>query len=192
VIACKKFEALANLEKMNFRSFHRQVAPWIGIALVLSAITGMAFRLGRSWFNINSNWSGFFLSLHSWGWLGDRFSLVALTILAIGVFLLLGSAVVMLWQTRKKLFRAPKAARLAHRLLGLALLLPLALSAITGVAYRVVELNDGSDETLDFLMDLHAGGWLGRGFSPYYVATLGLAVLLSSFSGWQLRRPKKN
>ena len=177
---------------MNSRSFHRRFAPWIGGALVFSALTGMAFRLGRSWFSINSNWSGFFLSLHSWDWLGDRFSLVALAILALGIFVLLGSAVLMLWQTRKKLFRAPKASRLIHRLLGLALLLPLALSALTGVAYRVVELNDGSDETLDFLMDLHAGGWLGRGFSPYYVAALGLAVLLSSFSGWQVGRPKKS
>lgn len=151
----------------------------------------MAFRLGRSWFNLDSRQGGFLLSLHSWAWTGDGLSLVILALLGGGILVLLATAVMMLWQTRKKLFTSPQVPRLAHRLFALVLLLPLALSVVTGVSYRVVELNDGSDETMDFLMDLHAGAWIGRGASPYYVAVLGLAVLALSCTGWKVGRPKK-
>lgn len=177
---------------MNLRVFHRKAAPWIGVGLVFSALTGMAFRLGRSWFDLDSRTGGFLLSMHSWDWLGGWMSLGVLVVLGVGILSLLATAVSMLWQARKKLFHSPKAFRLAHRLLGLALLLPLAVSAVTGVAYRMVELNDGSDETLDFLMDLHTGGWIGRGASPYYVAALGLAVLALSSTGWTIRLRKKH
>lgn len=176
---------------VNPRVFHRKAAPWIGVGLIFSALTGMAFRLGRSWFDLDSRKGGVLLSLHSWDWMGGWFSLVVPVLLGVGILLLLSTAVLMLWQTRKKLFQSPKALRLVHRLLGLVLLLPLAVSVVTGVAYRVVELRDGSDETLDFLMDLHTGGWIGRGVSPYYIAVLGIAVLGLSFTGWKVG-PKKH
>lgn len=176
---------------MNPRLFHRKAAPWIGIGLVFFAITGMAFRLGRSWFSLDSRKGGVLLSLHSWDWLGDWGSLAMLVLLGSGILLLIASAVTMLWQTRKKLFRSPQPTRLIHRIVGLALLLPLTVSVGTGVAYRIVELGDGPDETLDFLMDLHTGGWIGRGASPYYIAVLGATVLALSFTGWRVGRPKK-
>jgi hypothetical protein len=113
-----------------------------------------------------------------------------LVLLGSGIVLLIASVMSMLWQTRKKLFNSPKSMRLIHRLEGFALLLPLTVSVATGVAYRVVELRDGSDGTLDFLMDLHTGGWIGRGVSPYYIAVLGIAVLGLSFTGWKVGRPQ--
>ena len=177
---------------MKLRVFHRKAAPWIGVGLIFFALTGMAFRLGRSWFDLDSRKGGVLLSLHSWDWLGGWGSLAMLVLLGSGIVLLITSAISMLWQTRKKLFQSPQAFRLVHRLLGLVLLLPLAVSVVTGVAYRVVELRDGSDETLDFLMDLHTGGWIGRGVSPYYIAVLGIAVLGLSFTGWKVGRPKKH
>ena len=34
---------------MNFRKLHRKIAPILFLPLLLSALTGISYRIGRSW-----------------------------------------------------------------------------------------------------------------------------------------------
>jgi len=82
--------------------------------------------------------------------------------------------------------------RLFHRLLGIALLLPLTATALTGMAYKFGEDYFGiSDETADLLMDIHEGGWLGKELKVYYVLTVGLGLLGAGLLGLGILLPKK-
>ena len=59
-----------------------------------------------------------------------------------------------------------------------AAILPLAISAITGIGYRIGKKWFGVDkETGNFLMDLHTGEWAGSIFSTAQVLVAGLGLL---------------
>ena len=73
--------------------------------------------------------------------------------------------------------------RLWHRLMGAFLLIPLAASAISGIAYRTGEAFDISEDTLDLLMSIHEGDWLGKEIKPFYILVLGLGLGLIIISG---------
>ena len=40
------------MKKLNWRKVHRFIAPILFLPLLLTTITGVAYRLGRSWFDI--------------------------------------------------------------------------------------------------------------------------------------------
>ena len=82
--------------------------------------------------------------------------------------------------------------RLFHRLLGIALLLPLTATALTGMAYKFGEDYFGiSEETADLLMDIHEGAWLGKELKVYYVLAVGLGLLGAGLLGLGILLPKK-
>jgi uncharacterized iron-regulated membrane protein len=67
--------------------------------------------------------------------------------------------------------------------MGAFLLIPLAASAISGIAYRTGEAFDISEDTLDLLMSIHEGDWLGKEIKPFYILVLGLGLGLIIISG---------
>ena len=82
--------------------------------------------------------------------------------------------------------------RLFHRLLGIALLLPLTATALTGMAYKFGKDYCGiSDKTADLMMDIHEGAWLGKELKVYYVLILGLGLLAAGLLGLCILLPKK-
>jgi hypothetical protein len=82
--------------------------------------------------------------------------------------------------------------RLFHRLVGIALLLPLTATALTGMAYKIGEDYFGiSEESADLLMDIHEGGWLGKELKVYYVLAIGLGLLGAGLLGLGILLPKK-
>ncbi|MFM8981597.1 MAG: PepSY domain-containing protein, partial [Spartobacteria bacterium] len=79
-----------------------------------------------------------------------------------------------------------------HRLLGIALLLPLTATALTGMAYKFGKDYLGiSEETADFLMHIHEGAWLGKELKVFYVLIMGLGLLTAGLLGLGILLPKK-
>lgn len=62
-------------------------------------------------------------------------------------------------------------------------LLPLAVSAISGIDYSTGEACDMSEDTLDLLMSIHEGDWMGKEIKPFYISVLGLGLVLATVSG---------
>ena len=64
--------------KAKLRIFHRKIAPWVLPLLLLSAATGLVYRIGRAWFGMSKETGGKVLHLHSGEWLGDNGSVIYL------------------------------------------------------------------------------------------------------------------
>jgi len=176
--------AVSESRTMNpaFRKFHRFVAPWIFLPLLVTVITGMAYRLGRAWFDLGKVEGSTILHVHIGEWLGKWGSLAYVTITALGLLALIATGATMIWKSRSKL---PQ--RRIHRVLGLILLLPLTATAVTGLAYRIGEQFFHMPEaTEDLLMKIHQGSWLGKPFTPFYVLLLGAGLLVLLFTGLQM------
>ena len=172
---------------VSIRSLHRRLAPWIFILLALSAITGLAYRVGKTWFGVDKEAGNFIMSIHTGEWAGSIFSTLQILAAGLGLLFVLGSGAGIFWKSKS---RQPM--RLFHRLLGIALLLPLTATALTGMAYKIGEDYFGiSEETADLLMDIHEGAWLGKEFKVYYVLILGLGLLAAGLLGLGILLPKK-
>ncbi|MCS6941562.1 MAG: PepSY domain-containing protein [Geminocystis sp.] len=77
-----------------------------------------------------------------------------------------------------------KRIRQLHALLAPIVLLPLLVTVITGVAYRLGKSWFGlSREQVHFLMVIHEGEYLGRFFEPIYVLLNGLGLLWMLVTG---------
>lgn len=85
--------------------------------------------------------------------------------------------------------------RQLHRKLSLIIFLPLALTAVTGVAYQVAtSWFHLDDDKMHFLMDIHAGNF--RGLEKIYpvlngLGVIGLIVTGLTMTGLFRSRPKR-
>lgn len=78
----------------------------------------------------------------------------------------------------------PKLSRTFHRIAAPWLVLPLVLTLATGVTYRLGRAWFGlSRETGNTVLAIHAGEWLGKSGSPFYVLVIGAALLALLVTG---------
>lgn len=172
---------------MKFRLLHRRLAPWLFLLPALAAVTGVAYRAGKKWFGMDRETGKFLMSLHTGEWAGPVFSTAQVLVAGSGLLFILcsGAAIFLKSKSRPPLRRF-------HRVLGLVLLLPLAATALTGMAYKVGEEYLGiSEETADLLMHIHEGAWLGTEAKVYYTTVLGLGLLAAGLLGLGILLPKK-
>ena len=147
--------------------------------LALSAVTGLAYRVGKKWFGVDKEGGNFIMSIHTGEWAGTVFSSLQILVAGLGLLFLLGSGAAMFLKSKSR-----QPIRLFHRLLGIALLLPLTATALTGMAYKFGKDYCGiSDDTADLLMDIHEGAWLGKELKVFYVLILGLGLLAAGLLG---------
>lgn len=172
------------------RKFHRLVAPWLVLPLVVTLITGVVFRIGRAWFGMGDGAGDILMKIHAGEWLGDAVSPVY--VIVMGAFLLAlvvtGGVLILKGKSRK-------GDRFVHRILAFVLVLPLAASALTGIAYKVGdEWLEIPDAKLKIFMIIHEGAWLGKTFKPFYVLFVGVGLLVLAFTGLRLagfpRKPR--
>jgi hypothetical protein len=104
-------------ETVKVRLIHRRLAPWLFILLALSAITGLAYRVGRKWFGVDKEAGNFLMSLHTGEWAGSVFSTLQILTAGLGLLFLLGSGAAMFVKSKSR-----QPLRLSHRLLGAGLL----------------------------------------------------------------------
>jgi hypothetical protein len=63
------------MKKLNWRKIHRFIAPILFLPILLTTVTGVAYRLGRSWFKIpkgEGSLAETLLSIHQGGFLGEQ------------------------------------------------------------------------------------------------------------------------
>jgi len=174
--------------KVSLRHFHRRLAPWIAPPLLLLALTGATYRIGRAYFGLGKDTGGRILDLHAAAWLGETGSAIYLSLVGGFVLFLILSGVWMLATSRTS--RIPNRRR--HRILAVLLCLPLVISALTGMIFRAGEQWFGlSNETKEILMMLHQGSWLGQTLRPLYVLVLAIGVVLLCLTGLRLAFRRK-
>jgi hypothetical protein len=169
------------------RSFHRIVAPWFFILLIITLATGIIYRVGRAWFGMSKETGNKILSVHAGDWMGDIASPLYVIFIGGGLLALLFTGVVLFFKGRAK-----AGPRRIHRILAFILLLPLTASAATGILFKLGEdWFHFSDGTQSILMSIHQGSWLGKELRPYYILFIGLGLLALGIYGWLLvkKRP---
>lgn len=176
-------------EAAAFSQAASSACPLYFLPLLISATTGMGYRLGKSWFNLPHSPANFLLSIHQGAYLGPV--LTPLYILWVGV----GAASLILtgWVLSRRPLGAqsgpsrPRRLLQWHGLIAPIVAVPLFVTTITGVAYyfgsQVLGL---STQQTSLLLRIHQGSYLGSTLKVYYVLLLGLGVCLMAMSGIQM------
>ncbi len=82
------------------RRWHHLASFVFAIPLALSASTGIAYRIGRSWMGFSEEGTKLLMSLHQGSWLGPQWRALYVVFVGGGLLYLLGSAAPMLWRLR--------------------------------------------------------------------------------------------
>lgn len=175
---------------INFRKLHRQSAPIVFIPLILSALTGIAYRLGRTWFGIPKEIANIFLSIHEGRFLGKPLVPVYVLLVGLGLLGMIVTGFTLIkWQGKASKNQGKKDWRWFHRFLAPIAFLPLFVSAITGIAYRLGRAWFGlSGEQASMLLKIHQGSYLGTTFKPFYVLLVGGSLVALLITGIQMTR----
>jgi uncharacterized iron-regulated membrane protein len=175
---------------MNFRNLHRKIAPVLFLPLCLSALTGLAYRIGNSWFGLPNDFGALMLTIHTGRFLGQSLSPFYVLLVGLGLIGIVVTGLNMLLQIRpnKNTAKLTKPhPRSWHRWLAPIFFLPLFVSASTGIMYRLGKLwFDLPKEQTKLLIDLHQGTYLGQSLRPFYVLFVGLGLLGMLVTGIQM------
>ena len=101
IIKRKPSKAKAS-SKRDWRWYHRFVAPIALLPLLVSAITGIGYRLGKAWFGLSNEQAAILLRLHQGSYLGDALKPVYVLLVGIGLIVLLISGIQMTGIVRKR------------------------------------------------------------------------------------------
>lgn len=167
------------MNRVLFRKIHRKVAPIIFIPLLLSAITGIIYRIGKSWFGMSSETADIFMAIHQGEYLGDQLKPIYVLLVGLGLIGMIVSGFTMVIR-RFSSDRPPRAIdlRKIHGLLAPIFFAPLLVSAISGICYRLGKSWFGmSSEQAKIFMTIHQGSYLGSFLKPIYVLLVGLGLL---------------
>lgn len=164
------------------RTFHRKASPWLFALLIVSAVTGMSYRVGRAWFGMTKPTGDAIMNVHTGSWIGSWASPFYILLVGGGLVFLLVTGGVLLVRSK-----ARQGARAWHRWAAFVMLLPLAITAVTGILCGL----DGAWYSLPknvsrFAMTLHEGRWLGQAGRPFYVLFVGLGLLVLGAAGLRL------
>ncbi len=166
----------------RLRFLHRRLSPWFLVPLVFIAVTGLIYRIGRAWFGMSKETGHEIMKLHSGEWMGVDVSVVYLFLVGGGLLFLVCSGLWMWFSGNSK-----SARRKPHRVLAITFSLPLVLSSVTGMAYHAgakwFQMDEG---TLDILMSLHQGTWMGKELRAYYILLLGTGMIALCLTGLRL------
>lgn len=168
-----------------FRKLHRRIAPILFLPLLASALTGVAYRLGRSWFGIPSSVANFFMVIHQGEYLGQP--LVPIYVLLVGLGLI-GMIVTGLTMIKRPSNRPQEQTKLTiqklHQILAPIIFLPLLVSAVTGIVYRLGKDWFGlSNEQAAIFLRIHQGTYLGGFWRVVYVFLIGLGLVVMLITG---------
>jgi len=175
------------MANVNFRKLHRQIGLIIFIPLLLTAITGVIYRLAESWFGIEGDATKIFMVIHQGSYLGKELRPFYVLLLALGTIGIIVSGLMMikfLGANRPERAGAKLDFRKVHRLAAPIIFLPLAVSTLTGLIYRIGRSwFKMSDEVGEIFLNIHQGEYLGDVLMPIYVLFVGLGAIMMLVSG---------
>ena len=73
----------------NSRQFHKALAPWVFLPLLISSITGLLYRISKDLLGYPRDQVHWLMSLHEGEWLGDNGELIYVFLNSIGVLWML-------------------------------------------------------------------------------------------------------
>jgi hypothetical protein len=93
---------LSLLRRPRLRSWHAWLAPLLFAPLMVSAITGISFRLGQAWVDLPAPAARWLLKVHQGSYLGKDLRVIYVLLLGLGALALLGTGLGMtsLWRRR--------------------------------------------------------------------------------------------
>ncbi|GAB4306209.1 MAG: hypothetical protein Fur0025_48220 [Oscillatoriaceae cyanobacterium] len=91
----------AKIAKLDFRTIHRIAAPILFLPFLVSAITGVAYRIGKSWFGMSGDQGEILLAIHQGEYLGDFFLPIYVLLVGLGLLGMIVTGINMLGWFRK-------------------------------------------------------------------------------------------
>ena len=88
--------------KFNFRIIHRIAAPILFLPLLVSAVTGVTYRIGRSWFGMSRENAEIFLEIHQGEYLGEIFQPIYVLFVGLGLLGMIATGINMLGWFRRQ------------------------------------------------------------------------------------------
>jgi hypothetical protein len=170
---------------MNLRQLHRRSAPFIFVPLLVTALTGLTAFIGTEWFKMSDEFGDFMMSLHEGRFLGKPLVPIYILLVGIGLLGMIVTGIGML----KKQFRFPSKFhwRSIHQFLAPIAMLPLLVSIVTGVGYRLGRnwLNVPKSE-IGILLKIHQGLYFGSVGQSIYILLLGISLITLIVTGMQM------
>ncbi|MBE9175447.1 PepSY domain-containing protein [Synechocystis salina LEGE 06155] len=88
---------------VNFRSIHSFLAPILFIPLLVSATTGMGYRIGRAWLDIPKEKISILMDIHQGSYFGPFLQVVYICLIGVGLISILITGLQMTGIFRKRL-----------------------------------------------------------------------------------------
>jgi uncharacterized iron-regulated membrane protein len=171
----------------NFRTLHRKSAPIIFLPLFLTALTGVAYQLGRTLFGTNYDVAKWFLFVHQGEFLGQMLVPIYVLLMGVGLLGMMITGLTLLPRKNKSTAKPKQDGRWFHRTIAPIAFLPLMISAVTGISYRLGTVWFGlSNEQGEILLQIHQGAYLGNIGRVFYVLLVGLSLVMISITGLQM------
>jgi len=79
----------------DIRKVHRKLAPFIFLPLLLSALTGVGYRIGKSWFGLGDDFGEVMMFIHQGTWLGSQLRPFYVLLNALGAIGMIITGIVM-------------------------------------------------------------------------------------------------
>ncbi|MDJ0727123.1 MAG: PepSY domain-containing protein [Prochloraceae cyanobacterium] len=87
------------MRKVNFRKLHRSFAPIVMLPLFVTILTGISYRLGKSWFGLSRDEVHFLMVIHEGEYLGEHLEPIYVLLNGLGVMFMLVTGIAMLLKT---------------------------------------------------------------------------------------------
>ena len=87
-----------NRRKINFRKLHASIAPFALFPLIVTVATGVAYRLGKSWFGLTRDQVHFLMVIHEGEYLGKTLEPLYVLLNGLGLAWMLATGGVMLYR----------------------------------------------------------------------------------------------
>ncbi|NJM17343.1 MAG: PepSY domain-containing protein [Richelia sp. SM1_7_0] len=169
-----------------FRKLHRKTALIIFLPLLISALTGIIYRLGKTWFGMSNQLGNLLMVIHQGEYLGTPLVPIYVLLVGLGLLGMIITGLSMTGILSQNRAAQPRKlnARKVHRIFAPIVFLPLTVSAVTGVIYRLGKSWFGmSSGNAAIFLRIHQGSYLGDFFKPIYVLLVGLGLIVMLITG---------
>ncbi len=168
--------------KLNSSRLHRRAAPILCLPLLVTSVTGLIYRVGKNRFGLSDEVGTWMLRLHDGRMLSDRLAPLYVLLTGMGLIVLLATGISLFIQRSKRpkpsVHPMKMSLRLWHRLLSPILFLPLLVSALTGIVYRVGTAWLGlEDENVKVFLRIHEGQYLSPKLHLIYISLVGIGLV---------------
>ncbi|MGB3291837.1 MAG: PepSY domain-containing protein [Phormidesmis sp.] len=174
--------------KFNPSRLHRRAAPILCLPLLITSVTGLIYRIGKNRFGLSDEAGTWMLRLHDGRVLSDRLAPLYVLLTGVGLVTLLVTGIRLFIQRSRR----PRSAasptglsfRTLHKLLSPILFLPLLISALTGIIYRVGKAWLGlEDKYVKVFLRIHEGSYLSPKLHLAYVSLIGIGLVALLVTG---------